>query len=290
MSGLVLGTVALFLPETFTPIILKWKAAHLRRLTGDNRYAGSIEVRAESFLSRLTTSLYRPFLLTFSEPIVVLVALYLTVIYIVLFSFLDGYDYIFSEIHHTSERMTGLCFLGIAIGLCIVTPIVPLIYRWAKQNVAAQEAKGIENPRPTPEFRLWYAMLGGSISIPVSLLWMGWTSDSSISIWSPLLASVFFGYGILCVFISSYQYIIDSYEIYAASALASVTLLRYMASGGAVIFGVPWYKNLGVHYTLTILACFSAMLVPFPYLFYFYGHKVRSWSRYAVSPSGTSRL
>lgn len=288
MSGLVLVAVILTLPETFTPIILKWKAGHLRRFTQDIRYAGAIEVRAESFISRLGTSLYRPFLLTFSEPIVILVALYMTVIYIILFTFLDGYDYIYGEIHHTSEGVTGLCFLGIAIGLCVVSPIVPLIYSWAKKEIGTQTAKGIENPRLPPEFRLWYAMLGGSICIPVSLFWMGWTSDSSISIWSPLIASVFFGYGILCVFITSYQYVIDSYEIYAASALVSVTLLRYVACGGAVIYGVPMYENLGVHYTLTILACLSAALVPVPYLFYFYGEKVRSWSKYAVNaPSKT---
>lgn len=90
---------------------------------------------------------------------------------------------------------------------------------------------------------------------------MGWTSDSNISIWSPLAASVLFGYGILCVFISSYQYIIDSYETYAASGLASVTLIRYVASGGMVVVAIPFYENEGVHYTLTIMACISALLV-----------------------------
>jgi hypothetical protein len=48
--------------------------------------------------------------------------------------------------------------------------------------------------------------------------------------------------GILCVFISSYQYIIDSYETFAASALASVTLIRYMAAGGMVVVGIPFYE------------------------------------------------
>jgi hypothetical protein len=55
-----------------------------------------------------------------------------------------------------------------------------------------------------PEFRLWYSMLGGSIAIPVSLFWMAWTSRPDISIWSPLGASVLFGYGILCIFITRY--------------------------------------------------------------------------------------
>lgn len=48
--------------------------------------------------------------------------------------------------------------------------------------------------------------------------------------------------GILCVFISTYQYIIDSYETFAASALASVTLIRYLAAGGMVVVGIPFYE------------------------------------------------
>jgi hypothetical protein len=38
---------------------------------------------------------------------------------------------------------------------------------------------------------------------------------------------------------------------------------------------------LGVQYTCTILACISAAMVPIPYLFYFYGHKIRARSKYA---------
>lgn len=89
-----------------------------------------------------------------------------------------------------------------------------------------------------PEKRLWFAMFGAP-AIPISLFWMGWTNYSSISYWSDLAASVLFGYGILCIFISTYQYIIDSYELYAASALASLTLIRYVAAGGMAVVGVP---------------------------------------------------
>lgn len=103
ISGLVLTCVVLFLPETFPPILLKWKAAHLRSITGEQRYRAEVEVRQEKFISRLGTALYRPFLLTATEPIILLVALYLTVVYIILFTFLDGYTYIFANIHGTSE-------------------------------------------------------------------------------------------------------------------------------------------------------------------------------------------
>lgn len=244
ISALVLALVVFVQPETFTPIILKWKADHLRKLTGDDRFAAPVEIRADSFGKRLSIALYRPFQLTAQEPIVMLIALYLSVVYIILFTFLDGYDYIFREIHGVSEGITGTCFVGIAIGLCFATALVPLIYGWAKRDL--QKIKEQGGDHLPPEFRLWFSMLGGAFAIPISLFWMGWTSDSNISIWSPLVASVFFGYGILCVFISSYQYIIDSYEIYAASALASVTLLRYFAAGGMVVVGVPFCKWLAI--------------------------------------------
>lgn len=205
ISGVVLTLVVLFQPETYPPILLKWKAAHLRQVTGDNRYRADIEIRQQTFLHRLKRALYRPFLLTAREPIIILIALYLSVIYIVLFTFLDGYTYVFQNTYGISQGLTGLCFIGIIIGLCCATALVPLIYVWAKRDLKKiQEAGGDRLP---PEFRLWYSMLGGSIAIPISLFWMAWTDYPHITIWSPLASSVLFGYGILCVFITSYQYV-----------------------------------------------------------------------------------
>ena len=246
ISGGVLFMVILFQPETYAPILLKWKAAKLRELTGDDRYKGEIEIREEAFIHRLGRALYRPFLLTFSEPIIILIALYLTVIYIILFTFLNGYTFIFTETYGFSQGITGLSFIGIAIGLCLSSCLIPLIYKSAKKDLAKIQAEG--KSRLPPEFRLLFGKCGAP-AIPISMLWMGWTAYPSISFWSPLGASVLFGYGILCVFISSYQYIIDSYEIYAASALSSVTLIRYVAAGGMVsnllarsflLFFPPW--------------------------------------------------
>ncbi len=279
ISGLVLSLVIFFQPETYAPILLKWKATHLRELTGDDRYRAEVEIREESFLRRLRIALYRPFLLTFSEPIIMLIALYLTVIYIIIFTFLDGYTFIFTNTYGFSEGTTGLAFLGIGIGLCFASLLVPLIYVWAKRDLAKIKAQG--GHRLPPEFPLWFGMFGAP-AIPISLFWMGWTTYPSISYWSPLVSSVLFGYGILCVFISSYQYIIDSYESFAASALASVTLIRYVAAGGMVEVGIPFYSNMGVHWTLTILGAISALCVPVPYLFYVYGTKLRGWSKYAI--------
>jgi hypothetical protein len=84
------------------------------------------------------------------------------------------------------------------------------------------------------------------------------------------------------IFLCVYMYIIDSYEIFAASALTFVSLVRYVVAGGMTVAGIPWYESMGTHYTLTILACISVALVPIPYLLYYYGHVIRAKSRFAV--------
>lgn len=93
-SGAVLATVVSFQPETYSPVLLKWKAKHLCQLTKDNRYVSSVEIRGESFSQRLVQALCCPFLLTAREPIIMLFGLYLTVVFIISFTFLNGFTFI----------------------------------------------------------------------------------------------------------------------------------------------------------------------------------------------------
>lgn len=78
------------------------------------------------------------------------------------------------------------------------------------------------------------------------------------------------------------MYVIDSYSIYAASALGFMTISRYLAAGGMTVVGFPFYGNMGVHWTLTILASISVLMTPVPYVFYRYGVVIRGSSKYAV--------
>ena len=61
-----------------------------------------------------------------------------------------------------------------------------------------------------------------------------------------------------------------------------MTLIRYVAAGGMVEAAIPMYENLGVHWTCTILGCISALMVPVPYAFYKWGHRIRARSKYAI--------
>ncbi|CRL23028.1 unnamed protein product [Penicillium camemberti] len=46
-----------------------------------------------------------------------------------------------------------------------------------------------------------------------------------------------------------------------------------------VIVSIPMYSNLGVHWSLTLLGCSSAVMTPVPFVFYKYGHLIRQRNR-----------
>ncbi|KAJ5220292.1 hypothetical protein N7468_009496 [Penicillium chermesinum] len=293
MSGLVLVLILLFQPETYGPLLLKWKGRQLRRQTGDSRFRSPMDLQKIALFSRIGSAMKRQIVITIHEPIILLISLYMTVLYIVLFTFFDGYPYIFQDTYGISQGLTNIIWLAMYIGIGMAAFLVFPIYKHTKTKFTAV-AVAANRPDPTadphaldglhtpPEIRLWFAMVGAAL-IPISLFWMGWTDYASVSIWSPIVASGFFGLGTICIFLSSYMYVIDSYDMYAASALGFMTVSRYMAAGGMTVVGVPFYHNMGVHWTLTIMGAISTLMVPIPFIFYWYGPTIRSWSKYAVT-------
>lgn len=294
-AGVIVVLLLLLMPETYAPLLLRWKAEHLRRLTGDERYRSELEVVEATLGTRLQISMTRPFRMA-SEPIILAMTLYLSVVYIVLFTFLVGWPYIYQDTYGISQGLSNIIFLAMFVGLFFTGLLVPIIYR---MTISQIKRAGQFNP----ELRLLYAMFGPALAIPVSLFWMGWTADPDISIWSPILAAGLFGFGVMGVFICAYMYVIDAYETYSASALTlsksliypnvainmpanpyiKAALVRYVIAGGMTVAGIPFYTNMGVHYTLTILACISCVLAIVPYALYKWGYLLRTRSKYAVS-------
>ncbi|KAJ7780016.1 hypothetical protein B0H16DRAFT_1711243 [Mycena metata] len=241
ISAFAFLVALLFLPETYLPVLLDWKARHLRQATGSDRYV-SHHAASESFTQRLKTKLALPATFFTTEPVIAVLGGYLILLYALLFSFLSGFDYVFKNTYDLSTGLEGACFGAIAAGATAFTLLAPGLYSWARHRTAHVRGSDV-----LPEFRLWPAMLTGPL-LPLSLFWLGWTASPAVTrIWSALGACFLFGVCFIAIYVSAYEYIIDSYAEHAAIALASITIVRYFIAGGIVMAARPMYEGIGVH-------------------------------------------
>ncbi|KAK1978587.1 major facilitator superfamily transporter [Colletotrichum cereale] len=279
LSGLVLVCILLFMPETYEPVLLGWKAKHLRQATGDDRYHSEHEVGNITLFNRLKVSMTRPFVMA-TEPIIFAITVYLSLIYIVIFTFLVSWPWIFEYPYQIGQGLSNVIFISMFIGLQLVYIIIPVIYKMTSNDIKSAQ---LEGGQFKPEIRLWYGMLGASCAIPVSLFWIGATARPDVSIWSPILAVALFGYGIMGIFICIYMYVIDCYESYSASALTLAAFVRYCCAGAMTVVGIPLYSNMGTDHALYLLGGISALLAPIPFVFFKWGNLLRERSKYALS-------
>lgn len=99
--------------------------------------------------------------------------------------------------------------------------------------------------------------------------------------WCSLGACFIFGVVLIAMYVSSYEYIINSYGEHAAIALTSITMVRFLISGDMVMVAHPMYEGIDVHRTIKFLGYIAAILAPAPLLFWKYGSKLRENSPYA---------
>lgn len=76
-------------------------------------------------------------------------------------------------------------------------------------------------------------------------------------------------------------YMVDHYEMYAASAVGAATVLRAILGAVLPLVGLPMYNALGLGWGNSLLAFISLALCPITYFFYIYGERIRKhrWSQ-----------
>ncbi|KAK5149343.1 hypothetical protein LTR04_007176, partial [Oleoguttula sp. CCFEE 6159] len=251
ISGFAFLIAFFFLPETFSPLLVSWKARHMRNLAGsDKEYTCELEERSGSMASCMWDACSRPVVFFTREPVIIVLGLYLIVLYAIVFSFLQGFDYLFTMTYDFSTRLTGSAFAAIAAGAVFSTLLSPIFALVDRKSLHRRKVAMGSSASLQAETRLWPSLIAAP-TLPISLFWLGWTNYPSISPWSSLGACFLFGYALMSIYVSSYQYIIDSYAAHAASALASITMARYVIAAGLVMAARPMYSNIGTHWTLT---------------------------------------
>ncbi|KAF2428829.1 putative MFS multidrug transporter [Tothia fuscella] len=276
-SGLCwfLGTA--FVPETYSPLLLRKRASALSKKTG-KVYKSQLDIdRGEvSITEAFKTALSRPWILLFREPIVLILSLYMAIIYGTLYMLFAAYPIVYQQGRGWSAGIGGLAFIGVLIGM-----IAAVTYSIYPDNPRYQKVVDSHDGFAPPEARLPPSLIGG-ICLPIGLFWFAWTNSPDLPWTASMAAGIPFGFGMVLVFLSIMNYLIDSYTIFAASVLAANSVLRSCFGAAFPLFTTQMYRRLGIHWASSIPAFLALACVPFPFLFYKYGERVRSKCKYAA--------
>ena len=130
------------------------------------------------------------------EPILMLITIYISIIYGLLYSLFEVIPIIFIVRRGFTISQNSLIFIGVGIGTTLgaflnarlSTHYPGLIKKW----------KGF----PPPEQRLWGAMVGAP-SLVIAIFWLGWTGEYSYIPWYvPALSTIPLGMGITSIVMS----------------------------------------------------------------------------------------
>ncbi|GJE87102.1 MFS general substrate transporter [Phanerochaete sordida] len=278
------GVMMLFkatVPETFAPVILKRRAKKLRKETGDPNIMTEQEMFKVPFSEMMKDTLIRPFEMLATEPILLLLSMYIALIYGLLYAFFFSYPVVFGGDYHWDDGLVGLTFISVWIGLGLALCAMPFLQKDYMRRSAAK------NGKPEPEDRL-VGMMVGAAWVPISLFIFGWTSPPAVmpggGNWvGPVSSGIPFGFGMVTIYFSANAYIIDAFPGYVASALAGKTVIRSGSGAAMPLFITAMYHNLGNGWAASTWAFISIAMLPIPFLFYRYGKWIRSKSKRAAA-------
>lgn len=171
----------LTIPETLGPIVLLNKARRLRKLKvpGYENIKAPIEVTDRSLIGIYKVALTRPWKILI-DPISFAVAIYLSVVYALLYMLFTIYPIVFQQKRGWNSGVGELPLIGTAIGAAIGGSIIFAVSARDRKRADAGH-KGV------PEDRLPVAMLGG-ILFPITMFWFAWSGQyNSIHVSHPRL-------------------------------------------------------------------------------------------------------
>ncbi|KAI5818282.1 major facilitator superfamily domain-containing protein [Pyronema omphalodes] len=271
LSG-VFGLLAVTHPETYAPVLLRRRAEKLRAETGDDRHMSRFcwKDGEGNVLELIGISLKRPVIMLFTEPMCIFWAIYVAAIYGILYLCFTAYPVVFTEIRGWGPGISGLAFLGIGVGTVLAVISEPL-----SRKIYDMHAIDPDTGKRPPEARILVVCIA-AVLIPVSMLWFAWTCYPMRIHWIwPILSGIPYGLGNTYVFLHANNYLVTSYDVYSASAMAGGTITRSILGGVMPLFGPLMYHRLGPNMAATVVAIIAAVLVPIPFAFYKWGKIVR---------------
>ncbi|CEJ55402.1 Putative MFS multidrug transporter [Penicillium brasilianum] len=267
----------LFLDESYPPVLLAYKARRLR-FAGKNFALHAKQEEWDLSIKELSQKyLVRP-LQMLGTPICLLMSLYASFVYGILYANLEAFSVEFQEIRGWGPVVGNLPFISLLVGIFFAAAVNIYNNKYYFKKFKANGNKAV------PEARLPPMMVGG-FAFTAGLFVFGWTSSPHINYWPSIIGIALTGFGFTTIFQAALNYLVDTFTRFSASAVAANTFLRSMMAGAFPLFVLPMYHNIGVNWGTTVFGCFAAILIPVPFLFFFWGRDIRArgqWSKHTV--------
>lgn len=183
-TSLLTGVIQVFgffyLQESYTPTLLRRKAARARLETGNEKLHTPYDT--EKKISKvLGVALIRPFKLLGTQIIIQFIAVYMAYLYGLMYLLLSTFPKLWEQTYHENTGIGGLNYIslggGFFLGTQITAPLNDKLYRRLKKK---------NNGVGRPEFRV-PIMFVASLFIPTGLFWYGWSAQAKIVSSSPYL-------------------------------------------------------------------------------------------------------
>ncbi|CAP95947.1 Pc21g10500 [Penicillium rubens Wisconsin 54-1255] len=263
------------MPETYVPVLrLKNGNSDNKRNISDQRNLAHLPGE-DSFFSKMSVVLSRPFSMFFHESIVFCCSMYLALVYATLYLYFQAYPIVFQDLYGLSAGISGLAFLPILPG-SIMAFLVFFLY-------SSHHSKALKSGRSwakLEEYRRLPLACIGAPAIPIALFWLGWSSRLSIHPVMPMMSGVFFGFGYLLIFIALINYLTDAYKQFSASAAAAASTSRSIFAVFLPMATNAMYAKLGIDWASSLLGFFSLAMAIIPFVFIKKGAWIRANSRF----------
>ncbi|KAL3421090.1 Cycloheximide resistance protein [Phlyctema vagabunda] len=320
-TGVLIAVFALCFNETRGSILLSRKAKCLNSwyeereklgyfgidmAQGEKRETRSERVRwkvksdeeRQSITQMIQISVYRPFHMLTTEPVVFFFSLWVAFAWAVLYLTFGSIPLVFGRSHGFNTQSSGCVFAAMSIAAMLATILSitqeALLSRYVKN--LGQKTKGTDELGRTatqasrftirkldmasPESRLYFACIE-SVLLPVGLFMFAWTQFSSIHWIVPTIAVGISTAGIYSIYLATFNYLADTYHRYASSALAAQSFCRNILGGVFPLVTVAMFNGLTFQGAASLLGGIGALLTIVPWVLVLYGPKIRARSKFA---------
>ena len=293
-DGFIILLVSVFFKETRGSVLLSRKARKLNDwyaaresagLTGFDmlvegeskkqsqriRWKVKADEERESLVKMIGISVYRPFHLLTTEPVVFFFSLWVAFAWAVLYLTFSSIPLVFGTNHHFNIQQNGAVFASMCVGALLASALS--IYQ---EKVARHFGK----MSSTPEGRLYFTCFE-SVLLPIGLFWFGWTQFPHVHWIIPTIAIGCATMGIFSIYLSVFNYLADTYHRYASSALAAQSFCRNMLGGVFPLVADLMFNKMSYQGASSFLGGVGFLLTTVPWVLVFYGPRIRARSKFA---------